>query len=348
MTHKIRTLLLTLVLGAVLVAFALLVFSANKPIPLQPLPNPNGYDDFVKAGQLAGQLLASGSDYYSATNLDQLQTAVSANSESLRLVKLGLGMECRFPMDHFQTNTRALIQTLISCKVLAQLLAANRRLAELEGRTNDAVTICVETIRIGNEISRGGPMIGRLVGIACEAIGCDPLARLVPAMSPAEARRLIPEIEAIDVGQVPWAEVRRNENAFMREYFRHHPSPILLVESLWSLWFDRSTWKRAEERDALIRARLRLLTMELALRCFRQEHGKVPAKLDELVPAYLKTVPQDPFSGKPLVYRTQGTNWLLYSVGPDGMDNGGVHQGRETSRPGTDLFTIRCKGQVFV
>ena len=334
MTRKIRTLLLTLILGAVLVAFALLVFTANRPIPLPPLPNPNGYDDFVKAGQLAGQLLASGSDFYSATNLDQLQTAVSANSESLRLVKLGLGRECRFPLARFQT-TSALSQTLNSCKVLAQLLAANRRLAELEGRTNDAVTISVETIRIGNEISRGGPMIGHLFGIACEAIGCDPLARLVPAMSPAETRRLIPEIEAIEARQVPWAEVCRNDNALIRGEFLQHPNPILLVETLWNLHLSR---KRGEERDGRIRASLRLLTVELALRCYRQEHGKVPVKLDELVPACLKAVPQDPFSAKPLIFRPQGTNWLLYSVGPDGVDNGGVHQGKGLSRPGTDLF----------
>jgi len=30
-----------------------------------------------------------------------------------------------------------------------------------------------------------------------------------------------------------------------------------------------------------------------------------------------------PLSGKPLVYRAQGTNWLLYSVGPDVVDDGG-------------------------
>ena len=46
--------------------------------------------------------------------------------------------------------------------------------------------------------------------------------------------------------------------------------------------------------------------------------------LDQLVPKLLKAAPVDPFSGKSLIYRPQGTNWLLYSVGTDGVDDGGV------------------------
>ena len=59
-----------------------------------------------------------------------------------------------------------------------------------------------------------------------------------------------------------------------------------------------------------------------------------------LVSAYLKAVPQDPFSGKPLVYRPQGTNWLLYSVGPDRVDNGGKAVAASPT-------SNRSKGDVF-
>ena len=34
------------------------------------------------------------------------------------------------------------------------------------------------------------------------------------------------------------------------------------------------------------------------------------------------------FSGKPLVFRPQGTNWLLYSIGTDHVDDGGKPKGR--------------------
>jgi hypothetical protein len=39
-------------------------------------------------------------------------------------------------------------------------------------------------------------------------------------------------------------------------------------------------------------------------------------------------MPSDPFSSHPLVYRPTATNWLLYSVGPDLVDDGGKPIGR--------------------
>ena len=40
-------------------------------------------------------------------------------------------------------------------------------------------------------------------------------------------------------------------------------------------------------------------------------------------PQYLPDVPEDPFSGRPLVYRTETTGYVLYSVGQNGIDDGG-------------------------
>ena len=82
------------------------------------------------------------------------------------------------------------------------------------------------------------------------------------------------------------------------------------------------------ERHDLTAAHLRLLTTELALRCYRGDQGGAPESLKQLVPKYLQRVPTDPFSGHPLIYRPQGTNWLLYSVGPDRADDGGKPAGR--------------------
>jgi hypothetical protein len=92
----------------------------------------------------------------------------------------------------------------------------------------------------------------------------------------------------------------------------------------------------AEERHNKGVARLRLLMTELALRSHHAKHGAPPAQLTQLVPQYLSRVPQDPFSNQPLVYRPQGTNWLLYSVGPDRKDDGGAPAGRGTAKG--DLF----------
>jgi len=62
----------------------------------------------------------------------------------------------------------------------------------------------------------------------------------------------------------------------------------------------------------------------LALQRWQLGKGSYPEKLDELVTAgYLKEVPMDPFSDKPLVYKKTDDNFTLYSVGPNFKDDGG-------------------------
>jgi hypothetical protein len=62
----------------------------------------------------------------------------------------------------------------------------------------------------------------------------------------------------------------------------------------------------------------------IALKRFQMKHGAWPDTLGQLVPEYLPSVPMDPYDGKPLKYHpnTDGT-FLLYSVGEDGLDDGG-------------------------
>jgi hypothetical protein len=52
---------------------------------------------------------------------------------------------------------------------------------------------------------------------------------------------------------------------------------------------------------------------------------RLPATLDEISQAMLPDRPSDPFTGKPFVYKPDpdGKGFLLYSVGPDGKDDGG-------------------------
>jgi len=298
---------------------------------LPPLPNPNAYDDFAQAGKVL--VSAEALEDYPAADENELRLAISTNTETFRLLRLGLTREYGFPMDRFQHDVGAVLEMLSSYKRLAQLLAADGRLAELEGRTNDAVASYVDAIKFGNEISRGGPLINCLVGIACEGIGCSSLAKLVPQLTPEQSRRVIAACQEIDAQQVSWDEVWRNERAFM---WRQSRNPLLLIATAAPM---RPAKVRAEERIRRIKATVRLLAAELSIRCYQQEKGHPPARLDELVPKFLKAVPQDPFTGKPLIYRPQETDWLLYSVGPDRVDNGGLHRvGKGTSPPGTDLF----------
>lgn len=76
--------------------------------------------------------------------------------------------------------------------------------------------------------------------------------------------------------------------------------------------------------DAKNQTQNALLLVTLALRAYRLEHGVYPIALAALVPTYLKRLPDDPFAlQSPLHYRLTGQKYVLYSVGPDGKDDGG-------------------------
>jgi hypothetical protein len=66
------------------------------------------------------------------------------------------------------------------------------------------------------------------------------------------------------------------------------------------------------------------LRVQLALELYRRQHGQWPKRLEELTPEILQEAPVDPFGDRPLIYRRQGDEFIVYSVGKDGRDNGGV------------------------
>lgn len=74
----------------------------------------------------------------------------------------------------------------------------------------------------------------------------------------------------------------------------------------------------SENRDLALTA--------LALREAKWRKGAFPDALGDLK-AVGFDAPLDRFSGKPLIYRRKGEGYVLYSVGPDGKDNGGVARG---------------------
>lgn len=68
----------------------------------------------------------------------------------------------------------------------------------------------------------------------------------------------------------------------------------------------------------------RTVITAIALRRFQLRHGHLPTHLAELVPELLVAVPRDPVDGQPLRYRPNAdSHFLLYSIGEDGVDDGG-------------------------
>jgi hypothetical protein len=84
-------------------------------------------------------------------------------------------------------------------------------------------------------------------------------------------------------------------------------------------------------------ATLRCAIVALALERYRADKDGWPESLDALAPAYLPALPLDPYDGRLLRYKRLADGVLVYSVGPDGEDNGGALNRKAIVAPGTDL-----------
>jgi hypothetical protein len=81
---------------------------------------------------------------------------------------------------------------------------------------------------------------------------------------------------------------------------------------------------RAIERSYQIRADVQALVTIISSLRYENDKGSYPENLEELITTgYLKELPIDPWSDKPLVYKKTDEGFMLYSIGENFKDDGG-------------------------
>ena len=98
-----------------------------------------------------------------------------------------------------------------------------------------------------------------------------------------------------------------------------------------------SAFKTIGASDRRKHATVRCMVVLLAVERYRLAHGRWPDALAELTPAYLEEPLLDPYTGKPISYKRLDDGVLVYSVGPDETDDGGLLDRQNRIRVGTDL-----------
>jgi hypothetical protein len=94
-------------------------------------------------------------------------------------------------------------------------------------------------------------------------------------------------------------------------------------------------------RDAILSvdersvASVRLANLSLELAAYHNANGAYPTRIAEVSQQLRVEMPKDPFSGGDFLYKPVSEGYILYSVGPNGRDDGGDDP--ESTPPGDDI-----------
>jgi len=280
---------------AILAAAGLIVwFQPPAPAPV-PMPSTNGYDDFVKAGRL----LVNNQPGWWDLDHEKLRDYVLPNAEALKLVRVGLGRQCRVPIEYSMAHYWVLNNNRMSFKSLMQALTAEGTLAEMEHRTNEAAIAFFDIVRSGHELSRGGVLLDGMFAIVYEKIGLSRLQQLTAGVDGPTCRDLIKTLEYLETRREPPEEFLRRDKEYERRIFSVKERVEEMIESR---SFDSTAGVRVNFVKLSIERQQQsgLLLLDLAARAFELENGRRPQSAKELVPDYLRAVPKDPITGAEL------------------------------------------------
>jgi len=100
-------------------------------------------------------------------------------------------------------------------------------------------------------------------------------------------------------------------NQFGSDYADYTPQSVRALASQMDRMISVEAWRKCA-------------VVAIALKRYELRRGTLPKELNALVPDFLSKVPRDPIDERPLRYRLNADRtFLLYSIGVDGVDDGG-------------------------
>ena len=129
--------------------------------------------------------------------------------------------------------------------------------------------------------------------------------------------------QLVDAAKTEWPEKRRR-SADILERHRQERQPSQAggyLNALLNHGVVLGAFSQAVDATPLIVDRASRVAV--AIERFRRDRNAVPAALPDLVPQYLREIPVDPYSGRPLLFRPERAAYTVYSVGPNQQDDHG-------------------------
>lgn len=207
----------------------------SRPVSFR-VPDQNGYQSFLQA-------IASAPDAAvpAFTNQEGLVTFVSNNIAAYGLVQSGLQMTCVVPVKASKEwYAQHMGQEVPGLRRLAQGLIAKAKLAELEGKIEEAFEGYTEAYRFSDAIGRGGLAVDFIISMWCKARVLRDCQALIPLLTPTQKSAFLALIQKLEAEKDAANAVAERTRRWQRATFGLKGKVDEWQEALHEVWQSRS------------------------------------------------------------------------------------------------------------
>ncbi|MGD8787012.1 MAG: ankyrin repeat domain-containing protein, partial [Phycisphaerales bacterium] len=313
-------------------------------------------------------------DELSADQQDLLQQWIQNNNEALEQLRLGSQKKyCWFNYTG-RTLNDAQMPYLTGLRNSTKALRARAMQQAQTGDINSAVDDVISLYKVGAHITNGPKIIiEKLLGMSIKTLSVKSALHILDkSMADADVTKNMQDRfeqaireydEPFDVRhekmslqeQVEIMPQRRSYRRYLQSTLEYYDA--LVLKTPWQLHneptqsnsennplieaSEASGFARAIENSYRNKADEQALLTTLALLRYYTINGECPAELSELVSAgYIRELPSDPYSDRPLVYKRRDDSFTFYSFAADFDDDNGAYSrwGREEDGGGDQVF----------
>lgn len=318
--RRLATFVVAAISVALLVPLALLYVRMLNPLDIPPATIEHNPYTILKA---AGKSIdfASNEQFDSAT-IDDARAFVARNAKALALAHELARSESEVDAEYYSAEWSQYNITP-EFDTLAHALEFEGHLFKAEQKHERAVRTFLDIMWLAQIALRRGDLSHCIGSTGIEENGRNLLLAMRTDWAPDECRAVIRQLNELDQGRAATNGIL----ACTRLHWEHGGNwkwrlhSIFVSLPFYNFYEDEGTWPYLH---LMASAKTRLLMADLAIQAYEDEHHALPERLEDLVPEYLPAVPLDPFAPRQLTYFRDGAEYMLYSVGYDKFDNGGV------------------------
>jgi hypothetical protein len=202
-----------LALAALVMAWTYTTHADPKmAIPDPVLPTPNAFDIYLAAGKAIVADKTPGKEFrlkpillYSPAQKEEI---VRQNAAVFMTLHSGFAARYLNPsVRSFWPNT----EYYSKFRSLAMLLSIQAEVRAQKGDWNGSAESALDTMRLGEDIPHGSPLIGALVGISCQSMGRRHLEAVVEHLDAAQTHAVIARLTRILDSHLPFADSIQEE-----------------------------------------------------------------------------------------------------------------------------------------